>query len=343
MKKVFVLLVSALFSANLSTACADEWAKDPFMTRTFPASSVKTVEAATSGGSITVSGDAVQEATVEVYVSCNKCSDEKIKQLLEENYTIDVKLKGGKLYVAAKQKGKITNWNQQGLSISFKISVPKQVNSNLQTSGGSIQISNLSGSQDFKTSGGSLTVENVSGNIVGKTSGGSITVTGSKDDIDLKTSGGSITAKDCSGKIFLKTSGGSIRMSNLNGDIDASTSGGNVTANDIQGALKTGTSGGSVKLDGISGSVDAHTSGGIVTVAIESVSDYVKLSNGGNINLTLPAGNGYNLKIKANKIETSGLRDFRGDMDSGNLEGTTGNGGPNIEVRTSQRAGLSFK
>ena len=343
MKKLFVLLVSALFSANLSTACAGEWGKDPFMTRTFPASSIKAVEAATSGGSITVNGDAGSEAVVEVYVSCNKCSDEKINQLFEENYTLDIKVEGGKLYAVAKTKNRISNWNQQGLSISFKISVPNRVNSNLLTSGGSISIGNLSGSQDFKTSGGSLSVENVSGNIVGRTSGGSIDVSNSKDDINLATSGGSITAKDCSGNIHMRTSGGSLRMSNLNGNIDASTSGGSVTANDIQGSLKTGTSGGSVKLDGISGSVDAHTSGGTVTVAMESVSDYVKLSNSGNISLTLPVGNGYNLKIKANKIETSGLKDFRGDMDSRSLEGTAGNGGPNIEVKTSQRASLSFR
>ena len=342
MKKLFVLFAGVLLSANLANCQG----KDPFMTRNFPASSIKAVEAATSGGSITVSGDAGSQAVVEVFISANgrnNWSDERIRQTLEENYTLDIKVEGGKLYATAKTKNRITNWNQQGLSISFKISVPKQVSSDLNTSGGSIQISDLSGSQDFKTSGGSLKIENVSGNIVGKTSGGSITVTGSKDNIDLKTSGGSITAKDCSGKIFLKTSGGSLRMDNLNGDIDASTSGGSVTANNIEGTLKTGTSGGSVKLDGIAGSVDAHTSGGSMNVTMTSVSDYVKLSNSGNTNLTLPANKGYNLQVKANKVETSDMKDFRGDIKSGSLDGTVGNGGPKIEIKTSQKASLTFK
>ena len=342
MKKLSLLLVSVLFNANLYTVRADDQASDPYLTRKFSASTIKSVEVTTSGGSITVNGDAGSEAVVEVYASRGNWSAEKIKKELEENYTIDIKVEGGKLYAVAKQKSSF-NWNQQGVSVSFKISVPKQVNSKLQTSGGSITIGNLSGSQDLQTSGGSLTVENVSGNIVGKTSGGSITVSNSKDNINLATSGGSVTAKDCSGNINLKTSGGSIRMTNLDGNIDAATSGGSVTANGVKGTLKTGTSGGSVNLNGISGNVDASTSGGGMTVEMLSVSEYVKLSNSGDLNLTLPANKGYNLKVKANSISTTDLKDFRGNMDSRNIDGTVGSGGPAIEVKTSLRASLTFK
>ena len=343
MKKLFVLIISILINANLFTALADMQQKDPYLTRTFPASSIKEVEANTSGGNITVSGDAVSEAVVEVYASHGNWSAERIKQTLEEKYTFEIKVEDGKLYVAGKPKNRITYLNQQGLSISFKITVPEHVNSHLQTSGGNIRIGNLSGTQDFKTSGGSLTVENVSGSINGVTSGGSITITNSKDNIDLKISGGSITARDCSGKINMRTSGGSIRMNDLNGNIEAFTSGGSIRANNICGALKTGTSGGSVTLDGISGSVDAKTSGGSMNVTMESVSEYVKLSNSGNVNLTLPANKGYNLKVKADKITTSGLKGYRGDIESRKLEGTVDNGGPQIEISTSQRVNLTFK
>ena len=339
MKNLFLLSVSVLLSANL---CVNAQRKEPYLTRTFPASSIRSVEATTSGGSIKVTGDAGSEAVVELFVSRDKWSDERIKQALEENYTIDIKVEGGKLYALAKPKSNFS-WNLQGLNVSFTISVPKQVNNDLHTSGGSIRIADLSGSQDFKTSGGSLTVENVSGNIVGKTSGGSITISRSNDKIDLKTSGGSITASDCSGEINLKTSGGSVRMSHLDGNIDASTSGGSITANDVNGILKTGTSGGSVTLKDIYGSVDARTSGGSMTVEMQSVDDYVKLSNSGSVHLSLPANNGYNLKVKANKIETSGLKDYRGNVESRSMEGTVGNGGAKIDINTSQRASLSFK
>ena len=340
MKKLFVLFVSVLLSAS----CFTVYSQDPIMTRSFTASSIKEVESITAGGSLILTGDAGSDAKVEVFVSRNNWSNDRIKQVLDENYTIEIKVENGKLYAVAKQKQNIANWNQQGLSISFKISVPKQVNSKLRTSGGSIQISNLSGSQDFRTSGGSLKVENVSGNITGMTSGGSITVIGSEDNINLRTSGGSITAKDCTGKIDLNTSGGSLNMSNLNGTISAGTSGGSITANNIQGTLKTGTSGGSVRLDGISGNVEATTSGGSMDVKMKSVSDFVKLSSSGNINLRLPADRGYNLNIRSNKLETpNGWRNFSGRSDDRSVDGTINGGGAEINVRSSQRVRLSFE
>jgi len=342
MKKLFVLFVSVLLSVSCCTVKTQSQGNVPFMTRKFTAAAVKQVEATTAGGSIILTGDAGSEAKVDVFVSRNDWSVEKIKQVLNDNYTIDIKLEGGKLIAVAKQKSSFGNWNNQGLSISFKISVPRQVNSNLQTSGGSIKISGLSGSQDFKTSGGSLSVDDVSGNTRGATSGGSITVSASNDNIDLATSGGSITAKDCTGKINLATSGGSLNMSNLNGTVNAATSGGSITASNINGTLKTGTSGGSVRLTGISGNLDASTSGGSMEVSIASVSDYVRLSNSGNLSLTLPSGKGYNLKVRANKVETSGLKDFRGSMESRNIDGTVGIGGAEINVRSSQRVRLAF-
>jgi DUF4097 and DUF4098 domain-containing protein YvlB len=344
MKKLLVLFAGVLLSANFFTVHANKnQEKDPFMIRTFSASTVKEVEAVTAGGSLTLTGDADSKAVVEVYVSRSNWSTKEIRQSLEKNYTIDIKVENGRLYAEAKRKGNSTNWNQQGVSISFKIIVPRQVNSDLKTSGGSIHIHNLSGLQNIKTSGGSLTIEQVSGSITGLTSGGSITVTASKDRIDLKTSGGSITAKDCSGKIDLKTSGGSLNMRNLNGDIHATTSGGSISASDITGTLKTGTSGGSVRLDGISGNLEASTSGGNMDVRMTSTSDYVRLSNSGSLNLTLPANRGYNLNVKANNIESSGVKDFHGRMERRNMEGTVSNGGPEINLKSSQGVRLSFE
>ncbi len=343
MKKVFASLLCMLLCTSFFTVSGNDEQKDPFLTRTFPASSIREIEASTSGGSIRVNGDATSEAKIEVFVTHNKWSAEEIKKALDENYTLDIKVESGKLYVIAKQKSNLKILSGSSLSISFQISVPNQVNSQVRTSGGSIHMSNMSGSQDFKTSGGSLTAENLSGNILGRTSGGSIKVSGSKDNIDLSTSGGSITANDCNGKIKLGTSGGSLKLNNLNGTIEASTSGGSINANNVTGTLKTGTSGGSVNLGEISGSVDAKTSGGSMTVEMLSVSEYVKLSNSGNLQLTLPEGKGYNLKIKAEKIESSGLKDFRGNQETKKIEGTVGNGGPEIEVKSSQRVSLSFK
>ena len=308
MKKLLLLLIGVLLSANFFTISAN----DPFRTVRVTAATIKELKVITSGGSITVRGDAGAEATVEVYVTRAKWSEEEIKAVFEENYTVDVNLKNGCLYAVAKSKSKIKDWNKYGLNISFKISVPKNVNSNL------------------KTSGGSITAEECNG------------------EIFLLTSGGSIIMNNLSGNINAKTSGGSLNMNNISGYIEAKTSGGSVKASNVNGELITGTSGGSVNLEGISGSVKAKTSGGSMNVTVESVKEYVELScTGGSINLTLPDGKGYDLNVKSdNNIETSGLKNFSFNGNSSNndkvLTGTVNNGGTAINVKA-PRVKLTFK
>ena len=347
MKKL--LLFSSVFISATLLACGQN--NEPFKTFTFASavtSSVKTVEANTTNGRITLNGDDGSVAVVEMYVSPNRSgifqrnwSNEDIIQTLEEDYTIEIKVEGDKLIAFAKPKN---SRSQQKLSISFKISVPKQVNSNLQTSNASIQISNLEGSHEFRTSNGSVTVENVAGMIAGTSSNGSITVTNCNDVIDLKSSNGRITTKDCNGKIVLKTSNGSLNLTNLNGHITANTSNGSVTSSNIIGEMKIGTSNGSIRLDNISGNVEATTSNSSVNVAMESVSDFVVLStSNGSLNLSLPSDIGYNVKAKGNRVETSGLRNFSGRTDNKNLDGRIGDGGPTIDVRTSGRVNISFR
>ena len=325
MKKLSLLLVRVFVYALLFINHANGQQRDPVITRSFNASSIEVVEVITSNSSITMNGDAGSQAVVEVYASRNNWTALRVKQVLEENYTIEIKVERGKLYVEVKTKGGTFNWDRQGLNISLRLSVPNRVNTNLSTSNGSVKI------------------DHVSGKILGRTSNGSITVTNTNDDIDLKTSNGSITVKDCYGKTVMQTSNGSVNLSNLSGFISATTSNGSVKASTIKGELKVGTSNGSVNINDVSGSVDARTSNSSMNVTMESVSDYVKLSNSGNLSLTLPAGHGYNLNIRANRIETSGLLDFRGNTSNSNIEGTVGRGGALIEVRTSQRLTLSFR
>jgi len=349
-----MLLFSVLASVTLMVSGQSN---EPYATHHFSslvASSIRTVEATTANGDITLNGVASSEATVEMYISTNNrgnfwslfrsnrrnnWSREEIKQTLEEDYMIDIKVEGEKLYAIARQKSR----GQQKLNISFKISVPKQVNSHLQTSNANIRISNLSGSQNLRTSNGSVTVENISGKLAGSTSNGSFSATNSTDDIDMRTSNGRITVSDCSGKIVLQTSNSQVNLSNTIGNITATTSNGGVKASHINGELNIRTSNGNVGLEDVLGSVKVNTSNGGVSVAMTSVSDYVILStSNGNIHLTVPSEKGYDLKARAQKIETSGLENFSGRMDDKNMEGRIGPGGAKIELRTSKRAILSF-
>jgi len=301
------------------------------MTKTFANESIKDVDSRTQGGSIDVAGVSASEARVEVYITGNNWKDhlskEEIQERLTADYDLEVSLSGGKVVARARTKHDNMNW-KKSLSISFKIFVPVNSSTDLSTSGGSITLNNLSGTEQFRTSGGSLNVTKVSGRIDGQTSGGSITVEDSKDDIDLETSGGSIDATNCTGKIKLNTSGGSLTLKDLKGTVRATTSGGSVDGARVDGELYAHTSGGSVTLRDLTCSLEASTSGGGMDVEIKELRSYVKLHNSsGHIHLELPANKGVDLKLYGDKIKTSTLTAFSGSVEEHSVDGKLNGGG----------------
>jgi hypothetical protein len=273
----------------------------------------------------------------------NELSKEEIQAKLEKDYAIEIITSPQQLSAIAKQKNRITNWKNE-LSISFKVFVPKNVSTDLNTSGGSISISNISGEQNFRTSGGSLNVAQVTGKINGKTSGGSIQVSDSDDDIDLSTSGGSISAKDCSGKIRLNTSGGSLEFKRIKGNIQAKTSGGNVNGKDVTGDVDAHTSGGNINFDNISGSLDASTSGGNIDVEMSKLDKYLTLRNsGGSVRLTVPKNQGLDLDLKGDRVKSMTLNNFTGSMEDDEVKGKINGGGAQITVKGGGNIQLAFK
>ena len=235
MKKYLLLIAIIGFSVSIK-AQSD---KQPYLVKSLSGEAVNSAKINTSGGSISVMGVNASEARLEVFVTANNNEDlskDELKQRIDEHYTMDISVSNHQLIATVKQKNTMNmNW-KKSVSISFKAYLPVNVITEIETSGGSISLSNLNGEQTFRTSGGSISVDNVKGKMKGKGSGGSIHITNSSDDIDLATSGGSITAKQCKGNITLKTSGGSIELNDLDGTIDAETSGGSINADNIKGS-----------------------------------------------------------------------------------------------------------
>jgi len=330
MKKYLLFFVLAAFQISLKAQSG----KTPFMTKSLGNESIKDVDVETSGGSIAVSG-VTTNARIEVYITSNnnkELTKEEIQKRLDEKYNLDISVANNKVTATARLKEKMTDW-KKALNISFKVFVPRNVSTDLSTSGGSISLTNLSGNLKFSTSGGSLDLDNVGGNVDGRTSGGSINLQNSKDDIELATSGGSIDAKNCDGKLRLTTSGGSLDLKDLKGDIRATTSGGSIHGSDVEGELITHTSGGSIHLSDLSCSLETSTSGGNIDVSIRQLGKYVKISNSaGNIDLELPKGKGMNLDLSGDKIKTDHLDNFNGKVDDDEVNGKLNGGGVTVKV-----------
>ena len=345
MKKSFFIALIALQAFCINAQNRE--GKEPFLTKSFPAASIKNVEVETTGGNITVNGESKSEARVEVYVHQNNyrgsdLSKDEIQKKLDEDYNLEVSANNSKLTATAKPKNRNINW-KKALSISFRVYTPVNVSTDLSTSGGNIELNNVSGKQDFSTSGGNLQVSNVTESLKGRTSGGNIHVSNCKDEIDLRTSGGNIDANDCTGEITLETSGGSLRLNNLNGNIKANTSGGNVHGDDISGELLTHTSGGNIDLKSLSASLETSTSGGNIDVSIKQLSKYVKISNsGGNIAVSLPKNKGLDLDLSG-RIGNTHFENFAGKINEHEVNGKLNGGGVPITVDAGDgRISLSF-
>ncbi len=338
MKKYIFFSILASFTLLVNAQIKE--GQEPYLTKPLSADAIKNVEVETSGGSISVSGVASSEARIEVFINKNsrrsgddELSKEEIKKRLDADYELTISVSNGKVTAKARSKDRNMDW-KRALNISFKLFVPQNITSELQTSGGSIHLKNLTGSQDFSTSGGSLHVDGLSGKVKGRTSGGSIHLANSKDDIDLETSGGSISADNSKGNINLSTSGGSVALNDLKGTIKANTSGGTIRGKNIKGELNTNTSGGSITLSGLSGSLETSTSGGNIDVSIKELGEYVRITNsGGNVELELPAGKGIDLKLRANSIKKGTLTNFDGTVEDDEINGKLNGGGVPVTVK----------
>jgi DUF4097 and DUF4098 domain-containing protein YvlB len=338
MKRILFSLACGL---QVLTAVAQSGDESPFVTKSFSRESVKQLEARTSGGNISVAGEASGDAKVEVYVHGNNgwghgLSKEEIQKRLDEEYDLTLGVENGTLKAIARHKEHLDNWGRNGLSISFRIYVPESVSSEVHTSGGNIHLSDLSGSENFATSGGNMDIDHLTGKIDGSTSGGNVAIANSKNEIDLRTSGGNMHATHCEGTIRMGTSGGNMVLDDVKGDIHATTSGGQVEGQDIAGELRTSTSGGNIRLSNLSCSLSASTSGGSIDVDLKTMGKYLDLSNsGGNIAVEMPQGLGMSLTVSGERVHTSKLENFSGDIDKHSIAGTMNGGGIPVKVRGS--------
>ncbi len=295
MQLLSVAVAVFLFTFSVQVKANSE--DTPYLTKTFNLSSGE-LYVSTSGGSIKVEGGTGNTVKVEMYVRSSKHSDEKIKEMLEDEYEIKIGQTGSRVEATAKRLGSGWNWNS--ISISFVVYTPKNFACELNTSGGSLNLSGVSGSQQsMKTSGGSIHAEEISG------------------ELDVNTSGGSIDIDELNGNLKANTSGGSINLSEIRGDIDAHTSGGGINIEDVQGY------------------VSATTSGGSITANISKLEKQLVLkTSGGSVNATIPSGLGLNLDLRGNRVNTS-LNNFSGESKSDRVTGTVNGGGILVELATS--------
>jgi hypothetical protein len=290
-----------LLFAGSSCASTNDFHNDPYWIREFSMNGPGNLEVQTSGGSITVEGHEGDRVRVEMHVRVGGRSIDsthaKAQEALED-YEFNISKSSNTVYAIAKSKR--SGWfGNNNTSVSFRVYVPTNMSCDLDTSGGSISISGVNGTQKVHTSGGSLNIANING------------------DMEAKTSGGSINIEQYKGELLAKTSGGTIKLDRATGDLDVSTSGG------------------SIKLNNVSGRVNAGTSGGSINANILELDNQLTLkTSGGSIHAVVPKGIGMDLDLKGNKVNTQ-LTNFDGQVEKDKIVGSINGGGVRVVMATS--------
>ena len=258
---------------------------------------------------------------VEVLKSARTNDREDAAELFRD-FEIDFDQSGNDVVIRGRDRNK-PNWFQWSdkMRVQWNIRVPANYNAELRTSGGSIDVTDLSGKLDARSSGGDIEAGRITGPVNVHTSGGSISIRSASGDVVAHTSGGSIEIGDARGRVEARSSGGSIELDRVSGDANIRTSGGGI------------------RIDETSGAVDAHTSGGSITARFTQTprGDSRLVTSGGSVNVALAPGVSATIDAHSSGggVDSDIPITVMGKQKDDSLNGTINGGGPKLVLRSS--------
>lgn len=263
-------------------------------------------------GDVTLTGSATSGAQVVV------TSDENLER--DFDFAFDESAQGVKVTIKRRGLRRLfSGWFDHD-DTRVTIRVPSKTDVRLSTSGGSVNVSRLTGTVDMHTSGGSIQADAVEGNVDGTTSGGGVRI------------------RDVRGDVLTSTSGGSIVITEIRGNLRANTSGGGINIDGVSGEVHASTSGGSVDVRGAGGRVEARSSGGGVTVRFAAGNGRggVLSSSGGSVRTELDPGVKVSIDAKASggSVNCDVPVTIQGRISNDSLRGTINGGGALLELRS---------
>ena len=240
---IFLLIISAvLLSATTIFASGRKLIKE----KSIQTQQGLTLTVEASGADIFVKTWEKAEAYVKIFG--NSRAEDKMRFEIE-------KVESGVKVLAKKKSSSWFNFfNNGNYDVRIEVMLPKNYNTDIETSGGDIVISELKGNNNLHTSGGDVKLNSTEGELYVQTSGGDIKLDYQNGRSNLSTSGGDITVTKAYGDLKASTSGGDINIESSNGKIYAKTSGGDIE----------------LSYEGSNKGVEARTSGGRIHAKLPS-------------------------------------------------------------------------
>lgn len=226
-------------------------------------------------GSVHIQGGSSQGITYAIRNRSYEGSEDRARRQFEE-YKISAYTRGDTAWITGEWEG----GRPHKFSSEVTVSVPRDIEAvKIETEGGDIVATAISGRVDAESGGGSIHLDDIGGAINAETGGGAIDVGNVGGDLSLHTGGGSIHIGSAKGKIEAESGGGSLELVSGMQGASLETGGGSIHVDKCTGKVKVSTGGGSIDLGEINGPVQMETGGG--TLKLSSATGAVKAETGG--------------------------------------------------------------
>lgn len=237
---------------------------------------VKNLRVKVDMGSVVVRGGQEQGIHYVVHTRFDNSSEEEARRQFEK-YKISAYVKGDTAWIVGDWQG---GHRPRHFSGEVSINVPREIAlAKLETDGGNVDASGLSGRVEAASGGGSVRLDDIGAGAYAETGGGSIEVGTVNGELGLHTGGGSIAVRHANGKVTAETGGGSVRIESGAQGANVVTGGGSIEVHQCSGRIKAETGGGSVNLSDLDGPVDISTGGG--NIRLTSAKGHVHAETGG--------------------------------------------------------------
>lgn len=237
---------------------------------------VKNLRVKVAMGSVVVRGGNQQGINYVIHTRFGNSSEQDARRQFED-YKITAYVKGDTAWIVGDWQG---GRQPRHCSSEFSVMVPREMALvKLETDGGNVDATGLSGRVEAESGGGSVRLDDIGGGANAETGGGGIDVGSVGGDLGLHTGGGSIEVHQAQGKLVADTGGGTVDVQSIGQDATIETGGGSIHVRHCNGRLKVSTGGGSIDLGDIAGPVDVETGGG--GIRVNSAKGYVRASTGG--------------------------------------------------------------
>ena len=237
---------------------------------------VKNLRVKVDMGSVVVRGGQQPGINYVVHTRFGTSSEQEARRQFEQ-YKITAYVKGDTAWIVGDWQG---GRQPRHCSSEFAVMVPREMALvKLETEGGNVEASGVSGRVEAGSGGGSMKLDDIGGGASAETGGGSIDVGTVGGDLGVHTGGGSIKIRHANGKVVADTGGGSVEVGSGAQGASIETGGGSVEVRQCNGKVKVSTGGGSVDLSDVGGPAEIETGGG--SIRLNSAKGHVHAETGG--------------------------------------------------------------